>query len=134
MREQIGWRSIAERLVRALVIVEVEIVFQCWEQFQAGGEVGWIDQLVFERAPQPFDENVVERAPASIHADRDAATFQRSQKVRRGELRALIGVPDLGLAEPKRGLQRRQAETGLIVLESSQLSTKRLNQSITATR
>ena len=112
MREQIGRRLIAERLVRALVIVEVEIVFQRRKQFQAGGEVAGIDQLVFERAPQPFDENVVERASAAIHADRDAATFERSQEVGRGELRALIGVPDFGLAETKRGLQRRQAEAG----------------------
>jgi hypothetical protein len=46
----------------------------------------------------------------------------------------LIGVPDLGLAETERRLQRGQTEAGLHGLESSQLSTKRLNQSITATR
>jgi len=90
----------------------VEIVFQCRKQFQASGEVAGINQLVLERAPQPFDENVVERAPAAIHADRYAAAFERSQKVRRGELRALIGVPDFGLAKTKRSVQRRQAETG----------------------
>jgi len=55
--------------VRALMIVEVEIVFQRRKQFQTGGEVARVDQLVFERAPQPFDENVVERASAAIHAD-----------------------------------------------------------------
>jgi len=48
--------------VRALVIVEVEIVFERRKQFQAAGEVAGIDQLVLERAPQPFDENVVECA------------------------------------------------------------------------
>lgn len=58
MREQICRRSVAERLVRALVIVEVEIVFQRREQFQATGKVARIDQLVLERAPQPLDENV----------------------------------------------------------------------------
>src|SRR3984885_10971746 len=79
------------------------------------GRVRWrsrLDQLVFERAPQPFDENVVERAPAAVHADRDATAFERSQKIGRGELRTLIGVPDFGLPETKRGVQRRQAETG----------------------
>ena len=80
VREQVGRRPIAERLVRALVIVEVEIVFQRREQFQAGGEVAGIDQLVFERAPQPFDENIVERAPAAIHADRDAALLSGARK------------------------------------------------------
>ena len=51
--------------------------------------------------------------PRPVHADRDATAFQRSQKVGRGELRALIGVPDFGLAETKRGVQRRQAEASL---------------------
>jgi len=40
------------------------------------------------------------------------SAFERSQKVGRSELRALIGVPDFGLAETKRGVQRREAETG----------------------
>jgi len=61
--------------VRTLVIVEVEVVLQRREQFEASGEVAGIDQLVLERAPQPFDENVVERASAAIHTDRDAIGF-----------------------------------------------------------
>ena len=99
--------------MRALVIVEVEVAFQRREQFEAAGEVAGVDQFVLERAPQPFDENVVERTAAAIHADRDAALLERSQKVGRGELRALIGVPDFGLAEAERGVERGQAEAGL---------------------
>src|SRR5260370_37877254 len=49
-----------------LMIGEVEVVLQRREQFEAGGEVAGIDQLVFERAPQPFDEHVVERAAAAM--------------------------------------------------------------------
>jgi len=90
----------------------VEVVLQRREQFEASGEVAGIDQLVLERAPQSFDENIVQRAAAAIHADQDPALLERSQKVGRGELRALIGVPDLGLAEAERGLERRQAEAG----------------------
>jgi hypothetical protein len=88
-------RLIAQRLVWPLVIVKVEIVLQRREQILAGGEVAGIDQLVLERAPQPLDENVVECAAAAIHADEDPALLQRSQKIGGGELRALIGVPDL---------------------------------------
>jgi hypothetical protein len=83
--------------VRALVIVEVEIGFQRRKQFETGGEVAGVDQLVLERAPQAFDENIVECASAAIHTDGDAALLERSQEVGRGELRALIGVPDFGL-------------------------------------
>src|ERR1017187_8022128 len=46
-------------------------------------------------------------------ADRDAALFQRRQKVGRGELEALIGVPDLGLAEAEGRAEGRQTEAGL---------------------
>src|ERR1700674_4437590 len=99
--------------MRTLVIVEVEVVLQRREQFEASGEVAGINQLVLERAPQSFDENIVQRAAAAIHADQDSALLERSQKVGGGDLRALIGVPDLGLAEAKGGVQRRQAKTGL---------------------
>ncbi len=136
VREQVGRRLIAERLMRSLVVVEVEVVLQRREQIEAAGEVAGIDQLVLERAPQPFDENVVERTAAAIHADQDAALLERSQEVGRGELRALIGVPDFGLAGSGRLLASSAARQKLvsIVLDSSQLSTNRLNQSITATR
>ena len=65
MREQIRRRLIAEGLVWTLVIVEVEVAFQRRKQFETGGEVAGIDQLVLERAPQPLNENVVERASAA---------------------------------------------------------------------
>ena len=79
------------------MVVEVEVVLQRREQILAGSEIAGIDQLVLERAPQTLDEHVVERTATSIHADGDAALLQRSQEVCRGKLRALIGVPDVGL-------------------------------------
>src|SRR6202030_2814949 len=57
--------------------------FPAPKQFQAGGEVAGVDQLVLERAPQPFDENIVERAAAAIHTDGDPALLERSQEVGR---------------------------------------------------
>jgi hypothetical protein len=91
----------------------VEVALQRREQIQAAVEVAGVDQLVLERAPQTFDEDVVERAAAAIHADRDAALLERRQEIGRGKLRALIGVPDLGLAEAERRVERGQAEAGL---------------------
>jgi hypothetical protein len=39
--------------------------------------------------------------------------FSGRQKIGRGELRPLIGIPDFGLAEAERGPERRQTEAGL---------------------
>jgi hypothetical protein len=49
----------------------VEVVLQRREQFEAGAEVAGINQLVLERAAEPFDENIIERTASAIHADHD---------------------------------------------------------------
>ena len=120
--------------MRALVVVEMEVAIQCLKQLRTVGEVAWVDELVLETAPQALDEYVVQGAASSVHADQDTALLQRRQKIRRRELRTLIGVPDFGLAEDECSLQRRQTEPGLHGVGESQLSTKRLNQSMIATR
>src|SRR5689334_14848721 len=99
--------------MRALMVVKVEVALQCREQIEAAGEIAGIDQFVFERAPQPFDKNVVEGSTTAIHADGDATLLERSEEFAGGELRALVGVPDLGLTEAERGLECSQTEAGL---------------------
>ena len=99
--------------MQALVVVEVEVAIQRRKQIEAALEVAGVDELVLQAAPQALDENVVQGAAPSIHADRDAALLQRRQKIGRGELRALIGVPDLGLAEAKCSVERGQAEAAV---------------------
>ena len=113
MREQICRRAVAERLVGASVIVEAEVAIQRLEQIGPVGEVAGIDEFVLQAAPQALDENIVQGAAPSIHADGDVALLQRRQKVGRGELGSLIGVPDFGLAEAECRLQRGQTEAGL---------------------
>jgi hypothetical protein len=90
--------------MRALMVVKVEVVFQRPEQLRSAGEVAGIDEFVLQRSPQALDEYVVEGTAAAIHADRDAALFERRQKIGGGKLRTLIVIPDLGLAEAERGL------------------------------
>ena len=95
------------------MVVKVKIALQGREQIEAAGEVAGIDQFVFERAPQPFDKDIVEGSTTAIHADRDATLLERSQEFGGGELRAVVGVPNFGLTEAECGLERRQTEAGL---------------------
>ena len=61
---------VVERLMPALAIVEVEVHGQplsCLAAVPIGMQV---DVLVFHRAPQPFDEHIVDPATLAVHADR----------------------------------------------------------------
>ena len=116
------------------MIVKVEITFQCWEEFETCGEIARVNQFVLERAPQPFDKNIVEGAATAIHADQDATLVERSQEFGGGELRALIGVPDFGLAKAERGIERSQAKAGFEGVGEFPTEHEAVNQSITATK
>src|SRR6185312_14649660 len=59
-----------------------------------------IHLLVLDRSPEPFDEDVVPPRASAIHADGDAGLEQHAGEVVAGELRALVGVEDLGPAMP----------------------------------
>src|SRR5450631_2714019 len=99
--------------MRTAEVVEVEVALQRRKQLRSAGEVAGIDEFVLQRSPQALDKYVVEGAAAAIHADRDAALFERGQKIGGGKLRALVVVPDLGLAEAERGLLGGQTEADL---------------------
>src|SRR5271168_5575479 len=56
-----------------------------------------VDLLVLETAPEPFDEDVIGKAAAAVHADGNPMGAQHAGEVVVGELAALVGVEDLGL-------------------------------------
>src|SRR5450432_4077160 len=67
--------------------------------------------LVFDRAPQPFDENIVHETTASVHRNRDAGGLEPTGEGRAGELQALIGVEYFWRAVPRqRFVERRDAK------------------------
>ena len=82
--------------MQPLVVVELEV----------GGDtlprlghvlVGFeVDLLVLETAPEPFDEDVIGKAAAAVHADGNPMGAQHAGEVVVGELAALVGVEDLG--------------------------------------
>ena len=59
-----------------------------------------VDPLVLHRPPQALDEDVVVATTTSIHADLDPMIEQHPREFFARELRTLVGIEDLGLAEP----------------------------------
>ena len=49
--------SVAQALVQALLVIEVEVVVQPRIQFRNGAIVQEVDVLVLDRAPQAFDKD-----------------------------------------------------------------------------
>jgi len=76
-------RPIVERLMDALLAVELEVLGQPPLGLPAVAVVVRVNLLVLHAAPQPLDEHVVERPATSIHADRGAARL-RGRRVVRG--------------------------------------------------
>src|SRR5260221_1171903 len=95
-------------------IIEVEVTAERVPRL-ANAFVGpQIYLLVFDAAPQPLDEHVVPPGPFAVHADGDAVAGERAGEGRAGELRALVGIEDFGLAVTSEGvLQGLDAEGSL---------------------
>ena len=104
---------VVESLVGAFLIIEAEVVGQspmeAWD-----GLVGFeVEVFVFDGAPEAFDEYVVQSPSSAVHADADAFPFQSGGEAGRGELGALVGVEDVGLADGERFVKGIYAEVGL---------------------
>ena len=66
--------------------------------------------FIFDRAPEPLDEDIVPPGPFAIHADLDVRIFQCFDEIDGGELAGLIGVHYVGLAiMAQRFIQRLNA-------------------------
>jgi hypothetical protein len=93
------------------------------------------DFFIFDRPLQPLDEDIVSPCAPTIHRDGDLSLHQHSREVNGGELRALIGVEDVGLAiTSKYVLDASMQKSASIVIDSRHDRTLRLNQSTTARR
>src|SRR3989442_7659561 len=86
-----------ERLMRTPPIIPVEELGEAALLFDAVGRRTQIDPFVLDGPPQALDEDVVVAAPAPVHADLDPVIPQRLRKLVAAELRALVGIEDIGL-------------------------------------
>ena len=128
-------RSSVKARMRALAVVEVQIPADRGARL-ADAVVGpQIDLFVFDRAPEPLDEDVVApRAPA-VHADRDGVVSSRPVNAALvnwlpWSVLKISGLPCLASAS---STASRQNSTS-IVIDTRQARTRRLNQSTTAAR
>jgi hypothetical protein len=107
-------RAVGEPLVRTPAIVKGDPRADAGVRVTAVDVALEVDVLMLERAPQPFDEDVVHPAAAAIHRDAHTGGYQHAGEGCAGELAALIGVEDLRLAEARQSfLQGRDAKRGI---------------------
>src|SRR5262249_60599289 len=66
-----GGRPVTERLMRALVVGELQVLPQAQSRVAGRGIVVQVDLLVLDGAPAPFDEDRIQRAAPALHADPD---------------------------------------------------------------
>src|SRR3546814_10225002 len=80
--------------------------------------------LVLQRAPQPLDKDVVEKAAAPIHRDAHAGLLQALRPGPGGELAARVGVEDFwATIALDRLVQRLDAEPGVHDRKSTRLNS-----------
>src|SRR5277367_3335060 len=94
-RKSRAWRLIAQGLVGPLVVVERKPPADAPARLQH--RAIRLDEhfLIFQTAPQPLDEDVVQKPPFAVHADPDAGGLKFIQKRGAGKLYTLIGVENL---------------------------------------
>jgi hypothetical protein len=100
--------------MRSLAVVEFQIPTDPGARL-ADAVVGpEIDFFVFDRAPEPLDEDVVTPGRLAVYADRDGVVEKQTGERGAGELAALIGIENLGPAVlGQRLLDRLKAELDL---------------------
>lgn len=104
-------RLAAMRGMRAPMIVEAHPVTDPLTGFAPAPEGMQVDALILQRAPQPFDEDVVEEPAPPVHRDSHPGLFQALRPSPRRKLAGLIGVEYLRCAKAaQRLIQRIDAE------------------------
>ena len=103
-------RPVLETLVQPFLVVEPEVSLDSGPRFRQRLVVFQVHLLIFERPPQPLDENVVHASAASVHADGNLPGRQFAGELLTGELRTLVRIENLRSAPPQGALQRLDAE------------------------
>src|SRR5437763_1095206 len=73
-------RPIAMRLMKARVVVKIDPFSDAGSRLAAIAVAFEIDILVFERAPQPLDEDIVHPPAAAVHRDLDTGLGKQASE------------------------------------------------------
>src|SRR3984893_10924893 len=102
-----AWRPIVQSLVRSLPIIEPKPGPDTLTGFGHGTIRFDVHLFIFQAAPQPLDEDVVEKSPFAVHADPHTLARKLVQERGTGKLHALIGVEYFRTAMPVHRLAQR---------------------------
>lgn len=90
---------VVKRLMRTLAVVKVKPLIESFPQRSAVVKGPQVKILVFERPPQPLDENIILNPATAVHADLDLMRFEHFGESLGGKLSSLIGIEDFRSAE-----------------------------------
>ena len=95
---------VVKGLVEAFLIVKAKPLPKTVPQLGSIVKGPEVKVMVFESPPQPFDEDIILDASATVHADSDVIGFEDLGKGLAGELGALVSFKDLWATVPFNGL------------------------------
>ena len=100
--------------VRAAFVVEAEEGLQAGRGLGQVGVAAQVDFVVFDRAPESLDENIVQAAALAVHGEFHASSQEWFGESRGRELAALVGVENFrGAVLRQRPLHGPDAKAGV---------------------
>ena len=96
--------------MKPLAVVEVEVVVQAYDRLGDACVIVQVNFFVFDAAPEPLDEDVVQCSTTPIHTDGDLPLFENAGESTARKLDALIRIENLWRCLFQRLMQRARAE------------------------
>ncbi len=81
--------------MRSLIVVEGEVAADTPPSLRGGAVLTQIDFLVFQAAPESFDENIIKDSATAAHANSNLVLGEDTGPASADKLNSLIGVTDL---------------------------------------
>ncbi len=89
------WGLVAQRLVRAFIVVVAKVRRQATIQGRHILVRIEVDVLLFDRAPEPLYIDVVQGPAPTVHRNQDVRRLKSPRKTACGKRNPLVGVEDL---------------------------------------
>jgi hypothetical protein len=107
------WRPVRQALRKPFIVVARDVAFEARFKRWDARIVCEVHVLILDRPPEPFDNDVVQRAAPAIHTDCNPRPFSAVGQGEARQLDALISIEHLGTSVHQGSLQSHQAEGGI---------------------